>query len=59
MVSVYGEEWTEWNVRGAVKAWRESNRNFGLAVEVEDEDGNLLPAHKYFSAMNCSKEACE
>ncbi|XP_075210777.1 uncharacterized protein LOC142318121 [Lycorma delicatula] len=57
MISVYGEEWTEWNVRGAVKAWRESNRNFGLAVVVEDEDGNLLPAHKYFSAMNCSKEA--
>ncbi|XP_039275769.1 uncharacterized protein LOC120349490 [Nilaparvata lugens] len=57
MVSVYGDAWTEWNVRQAVKAWKESNKNFGLAIEVEDEDGNLLPAHKYFSPMNCSKEA--
>ncbi|RZF45274.1 hypothetical protein LSTR_LSTR013648 [Laodelphax striatellus] len=57
MVSVYGDAWTEWNVRSAVKAWKESNKNFGLAIEVEDEDGNLLPAHNYFSPMNCSKEA--
>uniref|UniRef100_A0A1B6IEI8 TGF-beta propeptide domain-containing protein n=1 Tax=Homalodisca liturata TaxID=320908 RepID=A0A1B6IEI8_9HEMI len=57
MLSVNGELWTEWNIRGAVKAWRDNGRNFGLAVEVEDEDGALLPSDKYFAPMNCSQEA--
>ncbi|XP_054266669.1 uncharacterized protein LOC128988915 isoform X2 [Macrosteles quadrilineatus] len=57
MLSVYGEAWTEWNIRGAVKVWRDNGRNFGLAVEVEDEDGTVLPTDKYFAPMNCSQEA--
>lgn len=59
MMSVFGSEWTEWNVRPAVKVWREAGRNFGLVVEVEDEDGGLLPAHQFFNGMNCTQEACE
>uniref|UniRef100_A0A1B6C4D2 TGF-beta propeptide domain-containing protein n=1 Tax=Clastoptera arizonana TaxID=38151 RepID=A0A1B6C4D2_9HEMI len=57
MHSIYGDAWTEWNIRGAVKSWRDTGRNFGLTVEVENEDGDLLPAYKYFTAMNCSKQA--
>ena len=49
------ESWTQWNVRQAVKSWTETQRNFGLSVQVEDEDGNLLPAHHYFAPMNCDK----
>lgn len=59
MLSVEKESWTEWNIRGAVKSWRDNGRNFGLTVVVEDEDGNLLPADKYFAPMNCSQGACE
>ncbi|KAG8222813.1 hypothetical protein J437_LFUL005019 [Ladona fulva] len=58
MVSISGqEEWVEFDVRHAARVWREPNRNFGLVVEVEDEDGAVLPAERYFAAMNCSKEA--
>lgn len=60
MLSLHGEEWTEWNIKPAVLAWKESpNKNFGLSVIVEDEDGTRLPVDKLFSAMNCSNEACE
>ncbi|KAE8742801.1 hypothetical protein FOCC_FOCC011659 [Frankliniella occidentalis] len=57
MLPVHGSAWTEWNVRMAVKVWRESGRNFGLVVEVEDEDGTLLDAHQFFNGMNCTQEA--
>lgn len=59
MLAVHGSAWTEWNVRTAVKVWRDSGRNFGLAVEVEDEDGTRLDAHQFFNGMNCTQEACE
>ncbi|XP_066906506.1 uncharacterized protein [Halyomorpha halys] len=57
MISYYGEAWTEWNVKVAVKAWKELGKNFGISVEVEDEDRVILPASKIFMSMNCSKEA--
>lgn len=55
MFSVNGNEWTEFNIRTAVRSWRETRKNFGLFVTVEDEDGSLLPADQYLHAMNCSK----
>lgn len=57
MLAVHGSAWTEWNVRPAVKVWRDSGRNFGLVVEVEDEDGTRLDAHQFFNGMNCTQEA--
>ncbi|KAK9507168.1 hypothetical protein O3M35_007080 [Rhynocoris fuscipes] len=54
MMPVVGEEWTEFNIKPAVNAWRENGRNFGLTVEVEDEDRVILNALKYFEQMNCS-----
>nr|CAD7204683.1 unnamed protein product [Timema douglasi] len=57
MVSIYGEEWLEFNVKSAARVWRESGKNFGLSIQVEDEDNQVLPAVKYFSFMDCSNEA--
>lgn len=58
MVPYYSEKWTEWNIRNAVKAWhRNPVRNYGISIEVEDEDGNLLPVAKFFRPMNCSGDA--
>ncbi|XP_025199896.1 uncharacterized protein LOC112597873 isoform X2 [Melanaphis sacchari] len=58
MVPYYSEKWTEWNIRNAVKAWHKNPvRNYGINVEVEDEDGNLLPVSKFFRPMNCSGDA--
>ncbi|XP_014259717.1 uncharacterized protein LOC106672646 isoform X2 [Cimex lectularius] len=57
MLSYYGEDWTELDVKTAVNSWRETGKNFGLAVEVEDEDSTIQQASRYFTPMNCSKEA--
>jgi len=58
MVPYYSEKWTEWNIRNAVKAWhRNPARSYGISVEVEDEDGNLLPVTRFFRPMNCSGDA--
>jgi hypothetical protein len=60
MLPVYGKGgWIEFNVRPAARQWRLLGKNFGLVVEVENEDGELLKASDYFTAMNCSNEACE
>lgn len=57
MVPYYSVKWTEWNIRTAVKNWRQDPiRNFGISVEVEDEDGNLLPVNRFFKPMNCTPE---
>ncbi|XP_023708902.1 uncharacterized protein LOC111865238 isoform X3 [Cryptotermes secundus] len=57
MLPVYGKGgWIEFNVRPAVRQWRLLGKNFGLVVEVENEDGDLLKAADYFTAMNCSNE---
>ncbi|BES94713.1 Hypothetical protein NTJ_07522 [Nesidiocoris tenuis] len=57
MLPLFADEWTELNVKSAVTSWKETGKNFGLAVEVENEDGVLLQTTKYFVAMNCSKDA--
>lgn len=58
MMPYYGEKWTEWNIRRAVKAWRKDpSRNYGITIEVEDEDGNLIPANRFFKPMNCTGDA--
>jgi hypothetical protein len=48
-----GDRWTEWNVRQAVRAWATTQRNFGLGIETEDEEGLILSTHQYFAPMNC------
>ncbi|XP_021935122.1 uncharacterized protein LOC110837379 isoform X2 [Zootermopsis nevadensis] len=58
MLPIYGKGgWIEFNVRHAARQWRLLGKNFGLVVEVENEDGDLLKASDYFTAMNCSNEA--
>lgn len=58
MLSVFGkDEWVEFNVRHAARQWRQLGKNFGLVVEVENEDGEVLKASDYFKIMNCSNEA--
>lgn len=59
MLPIYGKNgWIEFNVGSAAGQWYQPGKNFGLVVEVENEDGQLLKASDYFTAMNCS-EACK
>ncbi|CAG9815132.1 unnamed protein product [Phaedon cochleariae] len=45
--------WVELNVKPAAKAWTKS-RNLGLGVQVEDQEGNMLRADKYFKGASCT-----
>lgn len=57
---VVGEnsKWVELSVRPATKAWVKG-KNLGLAVLVEDQDGTLLKADKYFKGASCTVGTCE
>lgn len=56
MLPYLGDKWTQFNVRTAVKNWRENPAdNLGLCIEVNDERGNKLQAKKFFQSMNCVK----
>ncbi|XP_053689101.1 protein anachronism [Sabethes cyaneus] len=39
----------------AVKLWDKPNRNFGIAIDVQDQDDNTLPAARFFSPTDCSE----
>ncbi|XP_063218730.1 uncharacterized protein LOC134528992 [Bacillus rossius redtenbacheri] len=57
VLPVCGEEWTEFNVSPAAKSWKETGRNHGLGVQVEDEQGHFFPARDHFSPMDCTDQA--
>lgn len=39
----------------AVKLWDKPNRNFGIAIDVQDQDDNALPAARFFQPTDCSE----
>lgn len=57
---VIGEhaKWVELSVKPAIRAWSRG-RNSGLAVVVEDQDGTVLKADRYFKGASCTVGACE
>uniref|UniRef100_A0A1B0CW33 Putative secreted protein n=1 Tax=Lutzomyia longipalpis TaxID=7200 RepID=A0A1B0CW33_LUTLO len=44
MVDKFFVGWVELDVRQAVKLWEKPNKNLGLAIDVHDQDDNLLRA---------------
>ncbi|KAF2878731.1 hypothetical protein ILUMI_27447 [Ignelater luminosus] len=54
---VIGEnaKWVELSVRPATKAWSKGGKNLGLAVLVEDQEGTVLKADKYFKGASCTQ----
>ena len=55
MVPRYQTKWLEFDILSAVQFWQKRPRkNFGLIVEVEDEDRNKIAPSKIFKLMNCS-----
>lgn len=39
----------------AVKLWDKPNRNFGIAIDVQDQDDNALPAARFFQPTDCNE----
>lgn len=50
--------WVELSVKPATKSWAKG-RNLGLAVLVEDQEGNTLKANRLFKGALCTVGACE
>lgn len=51
-------DWVELSVKPATKAWSRG-RNLGMAVVVEDQEGNALKAERYFKGASCTVGECE
>jgi len=46
--------WIDFDIQNAVKAWTaDENKNFGLEIEVENDDNELVDVRKYFSNLEC------
>ncbi|XP_055690866.1 uncharacterized protein LOC129794214 isoform X6 [Lutzomyia longipalpis] len=53
MVDKFFVGWVELDVRQAVKLWEKPNKNLGLAIDVHDQDDNLLRASQFFIQHSC------
>ncbi|CAH1979475.1 unnamed protein product, partial [Acanthoscelides obtectus] len=51
-------KWVELSAKPALRSWQRG-RNLGLAVVVEDQEGDLLDAHRYFKGATCTVGTCE
>ncbi|CAL8110426.1 unnamed protein product [Orchesella dallaii] len=60
MLSLRESSWVEFDIKNAVKAWLNDRRpNYGLVVEVENEDQDALDPSKYFRSAPCVKSSSE
>ena len=45
--------WVDINALATVKYWEQPKNNFGLAVDIFDQDDNQLDAKEHFHLQNC------
>lgn len=54
MISVKGSKWVEFDIINAAVPWLERNdKNYGIVVEVENEDNDPLNPADYFANLAC------
>ena len=52
-----GGQWLAFDVKAALTEWQKKpRRNYGIVVEVENEEMTKLKADDFVRAMNCSEE---
>ena len=55
-----GGQWLEFDVQAALVEWQKRpRRNYGLVIEVEDEERHKLKADQFVRAMNCTQDGKE
>lgn len=58
MLTVRESSWVEFDIKNAVTAWlNERKPNYGLVIEVENENQDLLDPRLYFRGTPCFKSA--
>jgi hypothetical protein len=45
--------WIEIDAKGTLKYWDQQKNNYGVAVDVYDQDENQLDAREFFHLQNC------
>lgn len=55
MLAIKDAEWIEFDVHKAAKEWVEHGTNYGLTIEVQNEDDDLIDASKFFANIECPK----
>lgn len=45
--------WVEINAMLTMKGWENAKNNYGLAIDVYDQDENQLDAKEHFHLQNC------
>ena len=53
MISVKEARWVEFDIQRAASSWISGKPNFGLVVQVENEDNDWIDARKFFAAPPC------
>lgn len=53
MISSDLNGWVEINAMSTMKFWDHVKNNFGLAVDIYDQDENQLDAKEHFHLQNC------
>lgn len=52
-----GGQWLEFDVQAALAEWQKRpRRNYGLVVEIENEEMIKMKADDYIRAMNCTED---
>ncbi|CAO1374315.1 unnamed protein product [Diamesa serratosioi] len=54
MVSQSQHGWIEFDIKHTIRTWENVNKNFGLSVDVYDQDEVQLKAHNYFRMQDWS-----
>lgn len=58
MVSLKESGWVEFDIKNAVRAWlNERKPNYGLVIEVENENQDPLDPRNYFRSAPCFKSS--
>lgn len=56
MLSVKESSWVEFDIKNAAAAWLNDRRpNYGLVIEVENENQDTLDPANYFRSVPCFK----
>ena len=57
MIAVRDARWVEFDIQRAVVAWIAGKPNYGLVVQVENEDNDWVDARKFFACLHCPNVA--
>lgn len=53
LITSNSQGWIEIDIKSTLRFWDHQNKNYGLAIDVYDQDEKHLDAHDYFAMQSC------